>query len=468
MRTIAFINNFYIFAPQNGNETHMETTWDKTKKWLKDFVNIDKHIDTADATEKIKSNIWFRGPNVWILAFSIIIASVGLNVNSTAVIIGAMLVSPLMGPIVGIGLALGINDIQLLKDATKNLLIMVAISLAASCIFFFISPLNLVNPTELEARTTPTIYDVLIALFGGLAGILESCRKEKGTVLSGVAIATALMPPLCTAGFGLANGSWHFFGGAMFLFLINTIFITLATYMMVKYLRFESATEVDDKTAKRKRTLITIIMIAVIVPSIWSAVKLIRDNNFNIKARNFMENNRFVGSNYIYDYTINTDNGHTVEIILAGDSLTADQRKEVTEAAQIYGLKPEEIVISNRDIGQQRDKESERIIKSIYEMTDTEMARRDKEIEELKETIFQMKTSEIPYDQLAKELRYHHPEIEKIYIGKGAAVSDSISTDSQIIVLVNSKAEISQANLGSITEWLKIRLDNDNVIVVER
>lgn len=445
----------------------METTWDKIKKWFKEFINIDRHIDTADATEKIKSNIWFRGPNVWILAFSIVIASVGLNVNSTAVIIGAMLVSPLMGPIVGVGLALGINDTQLLKDAAKNLLIMVAVSLAASFLFFLISPLNLVNPTELEARTTPTIYDVLIALFGGLAGILESCRKEKGTVLSGVAIATALMPPLCTAGFGLANGSWHFFGGAMFLFLINSIFITLATYFMVRYLRFERVTDVDKKTANRKRNIITLVMLAVIVPSIWSAVTLIQDNNFNIKVRNFMENNRFIGSNYVYDYNINTDNGRKVEIMLAGDTLTAEQITEVTETAQKYGLKPDEIVISTREIGIQRDKESERIIKGIYEMTDTEMARRDKEIEDLKETIFQMKSSDIPYDQLAKELRYHHPEIEKIYIGKGAAIGDSVTSDSQIIVLLKSDKEIKPDHLNSITEWLKIRLDNDNVVVVE-
>ena len=186
------------------------------------YLYIRDDVDTIGAAERIKSSIWFHGPNAWILAFSIIIASVGLNVNSTAVIIGAMLISPLMGPIIGVGLSLGTNDTDLLKASFKNLLVMVLISLLASTLFFIVSPLSLVNPTELEARTSPTIYDVLIALFGGLAGILENSRKERGTVLSGVAIATALMPPLCTVGYGIAHLEPRFIFGAFYLFIINT------------------------------------------------------------------------------------------------------------------------------------------------------------------------------------------------------------------------------------------------------
>ena len=190
--------------------------WKSIKEQIRDLTDISAHIDTGDAALRIKNNIWFRGPNVWILAFSIVVASVGLNVNSTAVIIGAMLISPLMGPIIGLGFALGTNDVPLLRQAARNLLIMVVISLLASSLFFLVSPLKLVNPTELEARTSPTIYDVLIALFGGLAGIFETSRRERGTVLSGVAIATALMPPLCTAGYGLAHWNMHFFLGALY------------------------------------------------------------------------------------------------------------------------------------------------------------------------------------------------------------------------------------------------------------
>ena len=211
--------------------------WSYLKILFKRYVYLFDDVDTEDAAERIKGAIWFRGPNVWILAFAIVLASVGLNVNSTAVIIGAMLVSPLMGPIIGTGLALGTNDMDLLKSAAKNLLVMVVISLLASTIYFILSPLALVNPTELEARTSPTIYDVLIAFFGGMAGILENSRKERGTVLSGVAIATALMPPLCTAGYGLAHANMHFFLGALYLFLINSVFIALATFLMVRYLQ---------------------------------------------------------------------------------------------------------------------------------------------------------------------------------------------------------------------------------------
>ena len=203
----------------------------KVGHFFKDIVDLSGHMDTAAAEQSIRSNIYFKGPNAWILAFSIIIASIGLNINSIPVIIGAMLISPLMGPIFGIGLSLGINDIKLFRDSGKNLLTMMGIALVASCLYFLITPLNLSNPTELLARTNPTIYDVLIALFGGCAGIFEQCRKEKGTVFSGVAIATALMPPMCTAGYGLANGNMSYFFGALYLFFINCVFIALATYL---------------------------------------------------------------------------------------------------------------------------------------------------------------------------------------------------------------------------------------------
>ncbi|MEZ7955201.1 MAG: DUF389 domain-containing protein, partial [Bacteroidales bacterium] len=190
---------------------------------VKEIANFADQVDITGTIESIKKNIDFKGPNVWILAFAVIVASVGLNVNSTPVIIGAMLISPLMGPIIGTGMAVGINDSLLLKRSLKNLGIMVVISLMASTLFFIISPLSLDEPTELLARTRPTIYDVFIAFFGGLAGIVEGSRKEKGTVIAGVAIATALMPPLCTAGYGIANLNLTYFAGAIYLFSINSL-----------------------------------------------------------------------------------------------------------------------------------------------------------------------------------------------------------------------------------------------------
>ena len=285
------------------------TFFTQVGNYIKGIINLSDHIDTTAAEQSIRSNIYFKGPNAWILSFSIIIASIGLNINSIPVIIGAMLISPLMGPIFGIGLSLGISDIDLLKEAGKNLLTMMAISLFASCLYFLITPLNLSNPTELLARTNPTIYDVLIALFGGSAGIFEQCRKEKGTVFSGVAIATALMPPMCTAGYGLANGNLHYFFGALYLFFINCVFIALATYIAAKLLHFRPKSFTDAKIEKRTKWILTILMLIFIVPSIWSAVVMIQNNNFEDKANGFVKENSSLGNSIIYDYNISHEDG---------------------------------------------------------------------------------------------------------------------------------------------------------------
>jgi Predicted membrane protein len=218
---------------------------------IKGIANFSNDIDIQKAENHIISSIDFKGANIWILIFAIVIASVGLNVNSIPVVIGAMLISPLMGPIMGIGLALGINDTVLLKRSFKNFLIMTIISIIASSLFFFVSPLSLETPTELLARTNPTIYDVFIALFGGLAVIVEVCKREKGTVIAGAAIATALMPPLCTAGYGLASGKLVYFIGAFYLYFINSVFIALATFLMVRYMNFPFV-KINDPVKQKK------------------------------------------------------------------------------------------------------------------------------------------------------------------------------------------------------------------------
>ena len=344
--------------------------WMRAKRTIRYYSFIFDEIDTESAAQRIKSSIWFRGPNAWILAFAIVLASVGLNVNSTAVIIGAMLVSPLMGPIIGAGLALGTNDVDLLKSAGKNLLAMVIISLLASTLFFILSPLSLVNPTELEARTSPTIYDVLIAFFGGMAGILENSRKERGTVLSGVAIATALMPPLCTAGYGLAHLNMHFFFGALYLFVINSVFIALATYFMVKYLEFPTVSGVSEELASRRRKAISTILFIILVPSIWSAFSLIRSNNFERNVQNFVENNRLVGPRtYIYEYRVQ---GHQAQLSLAGEPLDEDLRSSLYIKAGRYDIKQKDLVLLEHSFGLSQ-KDMDTIIEEIYDNTSTEL-----------------------------------------------------------------------------------------------
>ena len=336
------------------------------------YINISDQVDTEAAAERIKSGIWFQGANVWILAFAIVLASVGLNVNSTAVIIGAMLVSPLMGPIIGMGLSLGTNDWDLLKSAAKNLLVMVLISLAASTLFFILSPLSLVNPTELEARTSPTIYDVLIAFFGGLAGILENSRKERGTVLSGVAIATALMPPLCTAGYGLAHMNMHFFFGALYLFLINSVFISLATFLMVKYLAFRPANNMVPEITRRRKQLVSAVFIIFLIPSIWSAFNLIRENNFERNARSFVESNRIVGPHsYVYDYNIK---GRHVNISIAGEPLTDSLKTDYLGKAAQARIKEKYITLTEHSFGMTQS-QMNAMIDEIYTRTDEEINR---------------------------------------------------------------------------------------------
>ena len=348
----------------------IKSIWNRFRRVVRYYAYIFDEIDTASATQRIKASIWFHGPNAWILAFAIVLASVGLNVNSTAVIIGAMLVSPLMGPIIGTGLALGTNDLDLLKSASKNLLVMVIISLLASTLFFLLSPLSLVNPTELMARTSPTIYDVLIAFFGGMAGILENSRKERGTVLSGVAIATALMPPLCTAGYGLAHFNMHFFIGALYLFVINSVFIALATYLMVRYLKFPTVSGITEGTATRRRRAISTVLVIILVPSIWSAFTLIRNNNFERNVQNFVENNRLVAPRtYIYDYRVD---GRKAEIALAGEPLDNDLRASIFIKAGRYNIKQKDLTLIEHSFGlSQQDMNT--IIEEIYTNTNIEL-----------------------------------------------------------------------------------------------
>ena len=358
--------------------------WDKDylRRTFRYYANIYDHIDTEDAAQRIKSGIWFRGPNVWILAFSIVIASAGLNVNSTAVIIGAMLISPLMGPIIGLGLALGTNDVDLLKLAAKNLLVMVVISLVASTLFFLLSPLELINPTELQARTRPTIYDVLIALFGGLAGILENSRKERGTVIAGVAIATALMPPLCTAGYGLSSFHFKFFFGAMYLFVINTVFITLATYVMVKYLRFKAVSGLDPAVAKKRRNTISALIAIVVIPSIISAIGMIQDNNFERNVEAFVQENRLVSRSYIYDYRIYNDHGRKVEFSLTGEPMSYDAQTAFFASARAHKIKDSQVVIKEHSLGM-TEEEMNALVRGVYDKTDREMAEKEEQRDRL-------------------------------------------------------------------------------------
>jgi uncharacterized hydrophobic protein (TIGR00271 family) len=348
----------------------------KISNYLKDHVNMSEDIDHGNASLSIRKNIAFKGPNVFILACAIIIASVGLNVNSIPVIIGAMLISPVMGPILGFGFGIGIQDNRLVKDSLENYLIMVAISIAASALYFILSPLNLENPSELLARTNPSIYDVLIALFGGIAGMLETSRKERGTVIAGVAIATALMPPLCTVGYGLSILNWHYVLGALYLFLINSIFIALATFITVKYLRFPVVMEleIDGKRQRLSKRAIAFILLVMIVPSVFSAIRMVQENNFSIHAEKLVSKNKSIGKSFIYDYKTNASaKPATLDLYLAGETLSPEFKEVLYKDAEEYGITRSQIIF-HEDATMTRDVLSESdLIQGIYEHYDRQI-----------------------------------------------------------------------------------------------
>ena len=441
----------------------MKKFWNELKAYVRLTANISEQVDTVAAAESIRRNIYFKGPNVWILAFSIVIASVGLNVNSTAVIIGAMLISPLMGPIIGTGLGLGINDTRLLGESLRNLLVMVVISLIASTLYFLVSPLNLVNPTELEARTSPSIYDVMIALFGGFAGILEQARKEKGTVLSGVAIATALMPPLCTAGYGLAKLNGHFFFGAMGLFLINAIFITLATYITAKYLKFKSLDFEDEAVGKRTRRVVSAVVILVVIPSIWSAAIMIRGNNFASSVEAFIAENRVVGRAYIYDYKVSTGRNRSVTIFTTGEELDTEAQLALVGAASKYGIPAQRIKLVENGLAS-KGNDSEKLVQGLYDRMEAQLAKKDSVIRALQAEVDASGLEGIPYNQLAREASALYPEIEELFVSRGARIStDSLSTTLGTLIVARTSEPVTPAKEREIASWLRIRLDDDSV-----
>ena len=352
------------------------------KRYLRHIVYLEDDIDRSKATAAIKKNIAFRGPNVIILACAIIIAAVGLNVNSIPVIIGAMLISPVMGPTIGFGLGLGTNDTELLKNSGKNFVVMVVISIVVASLYFLISPLRLNNPTELLARTRPTIYDVLIARFGGTAGMLEHARKERGTVLSGVAIATALMPPLCTVGYGIATLQINYIFGALYLFLINSFFIAIATFAVAKLLGFESVAA-DEAHQKRNSRIVAAVLLVMIVPSIISAIGTIRDNNFAINAERFVQSNKTIGSSYIFDHQVNlSGRRQTLDIYLAGEALDYTAKQILLKNAYSYGLHSDQIIFHEEAAVQNFNKnEVIRDLNSHYLNTIQELNQRITELE---------------------------------------------------------------------------------------
>ena len=429
------------------------------RKFLREQLSLADYIDVQAASENIRNSIPFRGPTVYILFTAIVIASVGLNVNSIPVIIGAMLISPLMSPIIGFGMGLGTNDTKLLLRSLKNLGIMFAISLIASTLYFLVTPLETDNPTELLARTNPSIYDVMIAFFGGVAGILELSRKEKGTVISGVAIATALMPPLCTVGYGIAKLNWHYAGGALYLFFINCVFIALATFLVVKFLHYPLAVE-KDKHTWRKIISYGLLILVVLVPSFFSAYSIVRENEFAIQARHFVKDNKTVGGTYIFDYTTDTSvKPYTLTLRLAGEALSTESRAKLYTEAEKHNIRHEQIIfVEDATIEVRRLNETE-IMKDWLSSTEEQLRQRDDSIISLNAQLEAYEALQLPSKQIAAELRSQWPEIKDVTLARA---------DSSVILLLTTTRRLRPGDIQRIQNWLAVRLQTKKVEVIVR
>lgn len=464
------ISTFLLFFAKifNIKRKTMNNFFHKTLQYLKSLISFSGELDYDNATTSIRKNIAFRGTNVFILACAIIIASVGLNVNSIPVIIGAMLVSPVMGPILGFGLGVGTEDNKLVKDSLKNYCVMVGISIIASSLFFLLSPLSLANPSELLARTRPSVYDVLIALFGGLAGIIEISRKDKGTVISGVAIATALMPPLCTVGYGLSIWNWHYIVGALYLFLINSIFISLATFLAVKFFRFPIVKSTDGTRSHLSRKWVYVILIIVIAPSIISAINIVKENNFMTHSDYLVSENKSIGKCFIYDYKATySRKSATLELFLAGESLTPEAKQQIYESAEAYGIHRDQIIFHEDATTMPDDLSETEIIRSIYEHSDLQIKRLNDSIMKLGRLLSDYKAKELPVETVSKELFAQYPAIRSLSLTQGCAIeADSQSSTEHIIAVITTTEPLDAELKDRITRWLKVRLNNENVLLM--
>ncbi|MEO6232736.1 MAG: TIGR00341 family protein [Ferruginibacter sp.] len=430
------------------------------KRFLKDRFNLhEDKADEAEIVENIKHNVHFKGPNLWTLIFAIMIASIGLNVNSTAVIIGAMLISPLMGPIMGVGLAVGINDFELLKKSIKNIAFAAIVSIITSAIYFSISPIHVAN-SELLARTNPSVWDVFIALFGGFAGIVAGTRSKKSTVIPGVAIATALMPPLCTAGFGIASGNLVYLFGALYLFFINSLFICVATFITVKNLRFHKI-EFETKVIERRRSrYIWAIVIITILPSIYFAYRIVQRSIFETNAKNFVQKEfRFSRTQVINKKYEIKGNKKTIELLVVGEELPQTVLDSLRKRMSLYHLDSTKMIV-HQGLNASQEIDLAQIKASILEDVFKE--------EKIKDTTpVKVLKIAIPIPDLQAEFKSLYPDMKTYTLSQSIVHNlDSSRLDTLTLLTAKFSKRFSNSEREKLQNWLKLRVKTDSVKLV--
>lgn len=452
-----------------------------TKKFLSELLDIRKNTDQEATKEAIIADIPFKGHTSWILICSIFIASIGLNANSTAVVIGAMLISPLMGPILGMGMSLAINDIDTLRRSLKNLAVMVVLSVLTAYLFFAIFPLQ-EESSELLARTKPDIRDVLIAFFGGLALVIA--RAKKGTVASvifGVAIATALMPPLCTVGFGLAIGNWDYALGALLLFGINTIFIALATFLVLKLLRFPMVRYANSKRRRLIARLVSLTALAVMIPSGYIFYNVYKEFTFKTAANEFITENiesyKFSGEGrFLEDFTdleYNDGENSLIELVFMGNETIPDNIIATWTAKKNEN---EDLINAELKVIQGSKNESAdelKYVSELYESKKAELLNKDERIRLLETEVAQLgkiASQQIPFQDISKEAQINYDNL--ISLGFAYSITtDFKKTDTIPVFEVKWKRDAKRFKTEAATKkmhnWLKMRLKDSTIQLKE-
>ncbi len=410
----------------------------------------------------INKDVAFRGTNLWILVFAIFIASLGLNLNSTAVVIGAMLVSPLMGPIMGLGLGMAINDVQLLKKAFFNYLFALVIGLATSTIYFLLTPINDAS-SELLARTAPNVYDVLIALFGGLAGILAVSSKQKGNVIPGVAIATALMPPLCTAGYGLANWNLVYFTGAIYLFVINTVFIALATLVTARFLNFPRKHLEDAHDEVVSKRIVFGVVLLTLLPSIYFGYDIVQQNRFRQKAGRFVDAEAVFPNDYLLKKNIDAK-AKLISLTYGGETIPADVIEKLQSKLANYGLSGAKLDIKQgfSILSAAQEKPNGDKGNDQFTQLSNALSEREKDLQAFKQKVEANDAATALGKQIFGELKAQYPAISNCVVQRVIENSD----DKQVpvwVAVISAQNNLGPEDRARIQDFLKVRVNTDQI-----
>lgn len=430
------------------------------KKFFNEYLDLNRSKEDEQVTvESIRNGVEFKGTNLWILIFATFIASLGLNVNSTAVIIGAMLISPLMGPIMGVGLAVGLNDFELMKRSLKSYLVATLFSVITATIYFAFTPLDEVQ-SELLARTSPTIYDVFIALVGGLAGIVALATKEKGNVIPGVAIATALMPPLCTAGFGLATGNLLYFLGAFYLYFINSVFISLATYIGVRVMHFQRKQFVDKVREKLVRKYIIGIAIATMCPAVYLTYNIVRETIYQSSANSFIASELQFPDTQVLSREISFDK-REIKVVLIGKEVSDDQLQAARHKLAEYKLNETKLSVfqgvngaGSMDISNIKSL----VMEDFYKNSEKQLASQQATLDSLNRILPDFTGSNLMNERMGQEIKVLFPYVKTISVSKSLQLNvDSIRMDTVTFAFVDCNKQPSKQEREKMMEWLRAR-----------